>query len=80
MSGHGKKKGLSASGRTSTGGISERGVNLILEKFATTLFYNDMSLKRVFECFDIDKDHTISKNEFIYGMNQLQLGLTIFEI
>lgn len=61
-------------------GISERGINLILEKFATTLFYNDMSLKRVFECFDIDKDGSISKNEFIYGMNQLQLGLSIFEI
>lgn len=53
---------------------------MILEKFATALFYSGSNINKAFEFFDIDKDQNISKNEFLYGMNQLDLGLSLFEI
>ncbi|EAR94381.2 EF hand protein (macronuclear) [Tetrahymena thermophila SB210] len=60
--------------------ITDHARHLILEKFSTALFYNDMSLHRAFNLFDEDGDGVISQQEFVIGMKQLNLGLSIFEI
>ena len=36
-----------------------------------------MSLKGAFDCFDLDSDGSISKNEFFYGINSLELGKSL---
>ena len=36
--------------------ISERGIQILMEKFASVLFFNDITLDKVFDNFDIDKD------------------------
>ena len=61
-------------------GISEKTLQLILEKLSTAFFYNDISLKRAFEFFDLDKDDVITKAEFHHGMSKLDFGLSNFEI
>ena len=33
-----------------------------------------MNLKGAFDCFDLNSDGIISKNEFFYGINSLELG------
>ena len=60
--------------------LSTRAINTILENFSNALYINDLSIVKAFDCFDIDKDGYISKNEFLYGINQLNLGLSIYEI
>lgn len=60
--------------------ITDHARHLILEKFSTALFYNDMSLQKAFNLFDEDGDGVISQQEFVIGMKQLNLGLSIFEI
>lgn len=40
--------------------ISDHARHLILEKFSTALFYNDMSLSKVFNLFDEDGDGVIT--------------------
>ena len=37
-----------------------------------------MSLKGAFDCFDLDSDGIISKNEFFYGINSLELGKSLY--
>jgi len=44
---------------------------------AIAFFYSDISLNRVFQCFDINSDGIITRNEFFYGMSQLDLGKII---
>ena len=61
-------------------GLTDKVMKVILEKLGIALFFNDLSFKAAFDYFDVDKDDTISKNEFIYGFSQLDLGLSIFEI
>lgn len=41
--------------------ITDHARHLILEKFSTALFYNDMSLPRAFNLFDEDGDGIISQ-------------------
>lgn len=60
--------------------ISDHARHLILEKFSTALFYNDMSLSAAYNLFDEDNDGVITLQEFVIGMKQLNLGLSIFEI
>lgn len=62
------------------GGLGERGKRVLLEKLAMGLFRKDLGLGGAFEEFDLDSDGIITGNEFIYGLNQLGLGLSIFEI
>ena len=66
--------------RIESKGLTETAIRVLMEKLAVALFYNDMSLKRAFECFDLNRDGCISKNEFLFGMGQLDLGLSLFEI
>ena len=66
--------------KVETRGLTEKAIKVLMEKLAVALFYNDMSLKRAFECFDLNKNGEISKNEFLFGMGQLDLGLSLFEI
>lgn len=40
--------------------ITDHARHLILEKFSTALFYNDMSLPKAFNLFDEDGDGAIS--------------------
>lgn len=40
--------------------ITDHARHLILEKFSTSLFYNDMSLQKAFNLFDEDGDGIIS--------------------
>ena len=61
-------------------GLTDKVMKVILEKLGIALFFNDMSFKAAFDYFDIDKDESISRNEFTYGFSQLDLGLSIFEI
>ena len=61
-------------------GLNERALKAVLEKFAISLFFNDMSLKKLFDQFDLDQSQEISPNEFRFGIAQLDLGLSIFEI
>jgi len=60
--------------------LSEKVMKVILEKLGIALFFNDLSFKAAFDYFDVDKDDSISFNEFIFGFSQLDLGLSIFEI
>ena len=62
------------------GGLGERGKRVLLEKLAIGLFRKDLGLGGAFEEFDLDGDGIITGNEFIYGLNQIGLGLSIFEI
>lgn len=66
--------------REEEGGLGERGKQVLLEKLAVGLFRKDLGLGGAFEEFDLDGDGIITGNEFIYGLNQLGLGLSIFEI
>ena len=61
-------------------GLTEKVMKVILEKLGIALFFNDMSFKAAFDYFDVDKNDSISRNEFTYGFSQLDLGLSIFEI
>ena len=61
-------------------GLSERAYKVILEKFAVALFFNDMSLKALFDQLDEDKDELVFQTEMVHGLCQLDLGLSIFEI
>ena len=54
--------------------LTDKGIQIILEKLAISLYYNNMSLRKAFDCFDLDNDGVIVKNEFLFGMSQLNLG------
>ena len=60
--------------------LTEEAIRLIVEKLLIALFYNNMSLKGAFDCFDLNSDGIISKNEFFYGINSLELGFHWFFI
>lgn len=60
--------------------LSDKAAKVILEKFAVALFFNDMSLKAVFDFIDESKKEIIFKQELTNGLPQLDLGLSIFEI
>ena len=61
-------------------GLTDRALRAILEKFAVSLYFNDMSLKSAFEYFDsIDRDGKITPNEFYSGVTSLDLGVSVFE-
>ncbi len=49
--------------------MTRKAIHTILEKFSIALYYNDLSISRAFEAFDIDRDGIISTDEFIYGMS-----------
>ena len=55
--------------------LTEQAIKLIVEKLILALFYNNMSLKGAFDCFDLNSNGIISKNEFFYGINSLELGI-----
>lgn len=64
----------------SKAGLSESAIRALMEKLAVNLFYNDMSLQKAFDIFDLNKNGSISRSEFTFGMGQLDLGLSLFEI
>ena len=58
--------------------LTEEAIKLIVEKLILALFYNNKRLKGAFDCFDLDSDGSISKNEFFYGINSLELGKSLY--
>lgn len=46
----------------------------MFEKLALALYYSNLSIKKAFDCFDLDKNGSISRNEFYYGITKLNLG------
>jgi len=55
--------------------MNQKGVQIMFEKLALALYYSNLSIKKAFDCFDLDKNGSISRNEFYYGITKLNLGL-----
>lgn len=56
------------------------GQTLLLEKMIYGLYYAGYSLGRAFDYMDEKKNGFISRNDFIVGLTELDLGLSVFEI
>lgn len=61
-------------------GVNPRTIKPLLEKFMTSLFYNDLTIEKLFDQFDLDGSGELTKKEFMFGISQLDLGMSLLEV
>lgn len=59
---------------------SKTGIGLLIEKMVYGLYYAGHSLGRAFTVWDKKARGSITKNEMLYGMVEMDFGLSVFEI
>jgi hypothetical protein len=61
-------------------GNKSTGKGLLIEKMVYGFYYAGYSLGRAFDMIDKKKKRSVTKNEMLYGLVEMDIGLSVFEI